>query len=56
MRLVKLGPALGERVEVLSGLEPGDRVVVHAARELADGQLVEERAPDAAPPALEGSG
>ncbi len=45
MRLVKPGPARGDRVEVLAGLESGDRVIVHAARELADGQPVEERAP-----------
>jgi len=44
MRLVKPGPARGERVEVLSGLEPGDRVIVHAERELSDGQPIRERA------------
>jgi RND family efflux transporter MFP subunit len=49
MRLIKTGPALDERIEVLSGLEPGDRVIVRAARELADGQPVAERAPVGAP-------
>jgi len=56
MRLVKNGSALGDRIEVLSGLEPGDRVIVHAARELADGQAVEDRAPDVPPHAPGGSG
>jgi RND family efflux transporter MFP subunit len=49
MRLVKTGLARADRIEVLSGLEPGDRVVVHAARELSDGHPVEARVPDGAP-------
>jgi RND family efflux transporter MFP subunit len=44
MRLVKPGPARDERVEVLSGLEPGDRVIVRAEREISDGQPIRERA------------
>lgn len=40
-REVELGPALGERVVVLSGLAPGDRVIVDGQGRVAPGQRVE---------------
>ena len=43
LRLVKTGRHIGERVEILSGLDTGDGVVVHGASELTDGQPVEAR-------------
>jgi len=52
---VKLGPVDGERVAVLSGLSPGDRVVVDGADKLRDGAKVALRGegggPDATAPA-----
>lgn len=41
MRLVKLGKALGDRVEVLSGLSAGERVVVSGVEKLSEGAKVE---------------
>lgn len=38
MRLVRTGAVVNDSVEVLSGLEPGDRVVVAADGELVDGR------------------
>lgn len=43
LRLVKTGRALGERVEILSGLGDGERVVVEGLPGLADGRLVDVR-------------
>jgi multidrug efflux system membrane fusion protein len=40
VRPVKLGVTDGDRVEVLSGLEPGDRIVVDGADKLRDGAKV----------------
>ena len=40
---VRAGLRGGGWVEVLEGLEAGDRVVVHPDRELADGQRVRSR-------------
>jgi RND family efflux transporter MFP subunit len=40
-RLVKTGRRLGDDVEILSGLQAGDAVVVEGAATLADGQPVE---------------
>lgn len=40
VRAVKLGPSQGERVAVLSGLNPGDSVVVDGADRLRDGAKV----------------
>lgn len=42
-RLVTLGPRRDDRVEVLSGLAPGDAVVIDGADRLADGTRVEPR-------------
>jgi RND family efflux transporter MFP subunit len=41
LRLVKTGGRVGEAVEILSGLEGGDAVVIDGAGQLADGQPVE---------------
>lgn len=40
-RLVELGPTLGDRVLVKSGLAPGDQVVVEGMRRVSDGQAVD---------------
>ena len=40
MRPVKLGVTDGDRVEVLSGLQPGDRVVIDGADQLRDGAKI----------------
>ncbi len=40
MRLVKVGRPLGAEVELLSGVQPGDRVVSAGAESLRDGQPV----------------
>lgn len=41
-RVVELGPVLGERVVVLSGIAPGEPVVVEGEERVADGQPVRE--------------
>lgn len=41
-REIELGPIVGERVVVASGLVAGERVVVSGQRQVADGQRVEE--------------
>jgi membrane fusion protein (multidrug efflux system) len=41
-RPVELGPVIGDRVVVASGLAAGERVVVEGARQLLDGQPVRE--------------
>jgi multidrug efflux system membrane fusion protein len=43
VRPVKLGVTEGERVEVLSGLVPGDRVVIDGADKLRDGAKINVR-------------
>lgn len=43
MRLVKTGKRDGDEVEVLSGLHPGDAVVIDGASQLTDGQPVEAK-------------
>jgi RND family efflux transporter MFP subunit len=40
MRLVKPGQAYLDLVEILSGLQPGDNVIVNAEGELSDGQSI----------------
>jgi multidrug efflux system membrane fusion protein len=49
-RPVKLGPAEGERVAVLSGLAVGERVVIDGADKLKEGMPVIAQAPAAAEP------
>lgn len=39
-RLVELGVLDGTRIQVVRGLEPGDRLIVEGQRELADGERV----------------
>ena len=41
LRLVKTGKHLGQEVEVVSGLQPGERLVVQGTEQLLDGQPVE---------------
>lgn len=41
MRLVKTGKHVGDRVEVVAGVEPGEQVVVRGAAQLVDGQAVQ---------------
>ncbi len=41
MRLVTTGKAYGDKVEILSGLDPGERVVVDGAERVTDGGRVE---------------
>lgn len=43
MRLVKTGKRFGEEVELVSGVRPGESVVVEGAAALTDGQMVEVR-------------
>ena len=42
-RAVKVGTEQGDQVEILSGLNPGDRVVVQGPETLTDGARVKER-------------
>jgi multidrug efflux system membrane fusion protein len=44
VRPVKLGVTEGERVEVISGLAPGDRIVIDGADKLRDGAKINVRA------------
>ncbi|HEX6199019.1 MAG TPA: efflux RND transporter periplasmic adaptor subunit, partial [Thermoanaerobaculia bacterium] len=48
-REVTLGPTLGERVVIESGLAPGDRVIVEGQSRVAPGQRVEVVVPEGAP-------
>lgn len=41
MRIVKIGKRLGERIEVLSGLSDGERVVVGGVEKMSEGAKVE---------------
>jgi multidrug efflux system membrane fusion protein len=52
VRPVKLGVTDGDRVEVMSGLEPGDRIVIDGADKLREGtKVIVRSAADAASPA-----
>jgi membrane fusion protein, multidrug efflux system len=52
VRAVKLGVTDGDHVEVLSGLQPGDRIVIDGADKLRDGAKINVRSPtDASKPA-----
>jgi multidrug efflux system membrane fusion protein len=56
VRPVKLGVTDGDRVEVLSGLQPGDLVVIDGADKLRDGAKIALRSePDAGPAKPPGS-
>jgi len=41
LRLIQTGKRFGDRIEVVSGLEPGEKVIVEGAEELVDGQPIE---------------
>ena len=41
-RIVNLGPPSGEQIEILGGLQPGDRVVVAGANFLREGMKVRD--------------
>lgn len=41
LRLVTAGPRRGDRVEILSGLSSGERIVTQGAERVADGTRVE---------------
>jgi RND family efflux transporter MFP subunit len=41
MRIVKVGKSIGERIEILSGLSDGERVIVGSAEKVSEGQKVE---------------
>jgi membrane fusion protein, multidrug efflux system len=62
VRPVKLGVTDGDRVEVLSGIAPGDRIVIDGADKLRDGAKINLRAeatpatPGAAAPGADKSG
>lgn len=41
MRLVKIGKTTGDRVEILSGLSDGERVIVAGADKVTEGAKVQ---------------
>jgi RND family efflux transporter MFP subunit len=43
LRLVRTGPQIGDRVEILAGIDPGDRVVVSPPSSLREGESLEVR-------------
>jgi multidrug efflux system membrane fusion protein len=55
VRPVKLGVTDGNRVELLSGLQPGDRIVIDGADKLRDGAKINVRAPTDATKAPDGA-
>jgi len=40
LRLVRTGSILNDQIEILAGLEPGERVITHSSSQLVDGQPV----------------
>jgi multidrug efflux system membrane fusion protein len=48
-KTVTLGATEGERVAVLTGISPGDKVVVDGADRLKDGMVVDPQFPNQAP-------
>jgi multidrug efflux system membrane fusion protein len=56
VRAVQLGVTDGDRVEVKSGLAPGDRVVIDGADKLRDGAKIIVRTETATPPANPAAG
>jgi multidrug efflux system membrane fusion protein len=48
LQVVKLGPIDGDKVAVLSGLAPGDRIVIDGADKLRDGAKIVVRGDGAA--------
>ena len=53
MKLVKVQPGAddGKRVQILAGLQGGERVVLNPSAELSDGDKVQPLAPKGAGPA-----
>jgi len=45
LRLIKTGKTFGDRVEVLSGLNGGEQIVVDSVASIGDGTRVREFAP-----------
>jgi multidrug efflux pump subunit AcrA (membrane-fusion protein) len=43
LRLVKTGKRIGDEVEILSGLDAGDSVIIDGPSQLSDGQPVEAK-------------
>ncbi|MFP4591958.1 MdtA/MuxA family multidrug efflux RND transporter periplasmic adaptor subunit [uncultured Ralstonia sp.] len=56
LRVVKLGVTEGERTQVASGLNPGERVVIDGADKLRDGASVEVIQPGASPASAPAAG
>ena len=56
VRPVKLGPTDGDRVAVVSGLAPGDRVVIDGADKLRDGSKISLHQPAGVQPAAPAGG
>jgi multidrug efflux pump subunit AcrA (membrane-fusion protein) len=50
LRLIKTGRAFGERVEILSGLNAGEEVLIEGPPTIQDGTRVREAAPAKGPP------
>jgi multidrug efflux pump subunit AcrA (membrane-fusion protein) len=50
LRLIKTGRAFGERVEILSGLNAGDQVLIEGPPTIQDGTRVREAVPAKGPP------
>ena len=42
MRIVKTGRSFKDTIEILSGLTPGEKIIVDKASELKSGDLLEE--------------
>ena len=51
LRSVKLGRDFGDVVELLSGLQPGDRVIINPPDSIAEGMTVQIAQPAATNPA-----
>ena len=41
MRLVRAGRIIGDQVEILSGISPGERIIVSGVEKVSDGAKVE---------------
>jgi multidrug efflux pump subunit AcrA (membrane-fusion protein) len=50
LRLIKTGRAFGDNVEILSGLNPGEQIVIEGPATIQDGTRVREAAPGKGPP------
>jgi HlyD family secretion protein len=43
LRYIKIGRRTGLEAEILEGLKPGERIVIHPGEQIADGVLIEDR-------------